>query len=104
MMMVLLQMLTQQIFTVIISIGRADRSMNVLPRRAFAFERRHGDRLLVIKLDQDDRAVDSVVEHCFVVDGSDPREVGVRQMLLDLRQLNFGVAIVHVGDVLIRKI
>ena len=37
--------------------------MGVLPRRAFAFERRHGDRRLVIKLNQDDGTMDSVVEN-----------------------------------------
>ena len=78
--------------------------MDVLPRRAFAFERRHGDRRLVIKLNQDDGTMDSVVENSFVIDGADPGEIGVSQMLLDLRQFYFGVTVVHVGDVLIRKI
>ena len=37
-MMVSLQMLPQQIFPVIVSVGSADRRMDVLPCRAFAFE------------------------------------------------------------------
>ena len=53
----------------------------------------------MIELDQDDGAVDAVVEHAVRCRVADPREPRVVQMALDFRHLHLRVALIHVADV-----
>ena len=63
-MMMLFDVLPQQIFAVVVSIGRPQHGVDVIPTRLARAER--GDASLMIKLDQDHGAVDSVIENTVV--------------------------------------
>ena len=59
-----------------------------------------GDAALVVELDEDDRAVDTVVENRVVAGAAHPGKVGLVEVMLDLLHADGGVAVVHVADVL----
>ena len=74
--------------------------MNVLANGRTAFdEMPDADGPLVVELDQDDRAVDAVVEDRVVAGAANPGEVGVIEMGLDLGHPHPGVSLAHVVDV-----
>src|SRR5215208_6078514 len=58
---VLLVVLPQEVLAVVVAVGGAGDCVDVLAGRGAAAVA-EGDRLLVVELDQDDRAVDAVVE------------------------------------------
>src|SRR5262245_16991453 len=70
-MVVLRVVLPEQILAVVVAVGGADDRVDVIARRLVVVER---NTALVIELDQDDRAVDAVVEHAVVRDTADPGE------------------------------
>ena len=57
------------------------------------------DGLLMIELDEDDRAVDAVVEHAAGIGPADPREPGAIEMGADFGHLHPRVPVVHGADV-----
>ena len=57
------------------------------------------DRPLVVELDQDHRAVDSIVKDAVGRGAADPGECGRADMLLHLAQFHRRVAIAHVADI-----
>ena len=74
--------------------------MDVLADRRAALDQvpdAHGP--LVVELDQDDRAVDAVVEDRVVARAADPGETGLVEVRLDLGHPHSGVALPHVVDV-----
>ncbi len=60
----LLVMLAQEIFTVIVAIRRRHHRVDVIARRFLVAQR---DTALMIELDEDDRAVDSIIKHAMLV-------------------------------------
>ena len=71
-------MLPEQILAVVISVRRAHDGVDVIPRGPVGgMECRRPHRTLVIELDQDHRAVDTVVEHAIVSRRADPGETCV---------------------------
>src|SRR2546428_14045204 len=95
-MVVLLVMLAKEIFAVVVAVRRANDGMNVATGGLVVGERDPG---LVVELDQDDRAVDAVVEDAVLLAAAHPGEVGLLQVLLHLDHLGFGVAGAGTSDV-----
>ena len=75
---VLLSVLTKQVFAVVVAVGSADDCMHMLPDRRAVGEltpQAHG--VLVIKFNENDGAMDAVVEDGVVVGGAFPGKVGL---------------------------
>ena len=70
----LLQMLSQQIFSVVVAVGCPQNGVNVVTRWLLRAKRSNAP--LVVEFNQDDRAVNSIVEYAVVAGVSDPREKG----------------------------
>ena len=73
--------LAQKIAAVIVAIGRAHDSMDVVARRLVVIV---DDARLVVELDEDYRREDAVVEGAMVVDRADPGEMSSVEMALHL--------------------
>ena len=77
----LFEVLTQQILAVVVAIRRAHDRVDVLPRgNARRQLSQHTDGTLVVELDQDDGALDPVIEHGVRVASADPCEVRIVQV------------------------
>lgn len=85
----LLVMLTQEIFTIVITIRGANNDMNVVPVRLLVLRERLAP--LVIELNDDDRAMDTVVKHAVFFDVAHPGKVGLPEMPLHLFHLYLSV-------------
>jgi hypothetical protein len=81
----LLAMLAQQIHAVVIAIWGAHNCMNVLARWRIIIQ---GNTPLMVKLDEDDRAVDTVVEHAMLINAAHPGKVRFFQVPLDFLHLH----------------
>ena len=75
------EVLTQQVLAIVVAIRRAHDRVDVLPsghaRRQLT---QHTDGPLVVELDQDDGALNPVVEHGVRVASADPCEVRIVQV------------------------
>src|SRR5580658_822082 len=96
-----LVVLAQQIFAVVVAVGRADDAVNVLMRGLVRIggEAREVRGELVVELDKDYRAVDAVVEDAIGRAAADPGEIGVVKVARDLVHFHAGVAVVDIADV-----
>src|SRR5438445_7475346 len=92
----LLVVLAQQILAVVVAVRRADHRVDVLTRGRIVVERHPA---LVIELDQDDRAVDAIVEDAVLLDAADPGEARLGQVARDLVASHLGVARTDAADV-----
>ena len=81
--------LAQEIAAVIVAIGRAHDSMDVVTRRLVVIV---DDARLVVELDEDYRREDAVIEGAMVVDRADPGEMSSVEMALHLGPANLGMA------------
>src|SRR4029450_8155964 len=73
--------LAQQIPPVVVAVRRPDHGVGVVARGGVVVE---GDPALLVELDQDDGAVNPVVEDAVLVGAAHPREVGLREVSLHL--------------------
>src|SRR6267142_2218063 len=92
----LLVMLAQEILAVIVAIWRAHHGVDVIARRLLIAQR---NAALMVEFDEDDRAVDPIIEYAVFVDAAHPGEVGISQMLCHLRHSDLGMARPDVADV-----
>ena len=94
-------MLSEKVFAVIIPVGRAHDDMNVLARGQFRVGRKASQigGPLMIELNQDHRAVDTVVVHTRGIRATDPGEISAVDLLLNLIHLYSGVTVIHVASV-----
>ena len=81
--------LAEQVAAVVVAVGRADDRVDVVPRRGVVVEH---DPALVVELDEEDRAVQAVVEDVVLAEAAPPGEPGVGQVPGDLLQAEGGVA------------
>jgi len=81
--------LAQKIAAVIVAIGRAHDSMDVVARRLVVIV---DDARLVVELDEDYRREDAVIEGAMVVDRADPGEMSSVEMALHLGPANLVMA------------
>src|SRR5262245_40596363 len=79
-MMAMLVVLTQKVFAVVVTIGRAHHYMDVIFIRLLVLAKR--DAPLVVELNDNHRALDSIVENTFVVHAAHPAKLSIPQMLL----------------------
>ena len=56
-------MLSQEVFRVIVAIRCSHHYVDMLTRRLARHGARVSDRILMVELDQDDRAMNAIVEH-----------------------------------------
>ena len=82
-------MLAQEIFAVVVAIGSADDDMDVVPIRLLVL--RECLTPLVVELNDDDGAMDPVVEHAVLFHAAHPGKVGLAEMPLHLLHLYFSV-------------
>src|SRR5207245_4917921 len=94
--MVPLVVLAQQILAVVVSVWGPDHGVNVIPRWLVVVE---GYAVQMIELDQDDRAVDPVVEGAVILDATHPHEVGVGEMSRHLRHFHASMSVSHASGV-----
>ena len=99
--MSVLIVLAQEIFTVIIAVGRAHDHVNMifvglgmLPKR---------DATLMIELDNDHRALQPVIKCAVVFDSAHPAKIGIVQVPFDLFELEARMARVHPPNMVIRQ-
>lgn len=73
---VLMMVLTQEVFAVVIAIGGPDNGVDVLTvGLAAGDEMSHSHGALMIEFDEEDRAVDPVIENSLIVRGANPGKV-----------------------------
>lgn len=97
---VFLEVLPQQVLAVVITIGGADDDMDVLPVGASIRKvLPHPDGSLVVKLDEDDRTLNSVVENGVIAGATDPGETGFIEMFLDFAHADFGMSLFQVANI-----
>ena len=95
-----LVVLSQQVLAVVVAIRRADDGVDVLDvRNARGHQVAKRDRLLMIELDEDDRAVDAVIEHAAGLGVADPGQPRAVQKSSHLVHLHPRMPVVHVVDV-----
>src|SRR5690606_21714923 len=89
--------LSQQVFAVIVAVRRAHNNVDVLTERnsalIFGKEPPHARGALVVELNQQHGTVYAVVENAVGLVASDPGEVRLVKMLLDVSHLHSGVAL-----------
>jgi hypothetical protein len=73
-------MLVQQVFAVVVAVGRANHRMDVLARGLCAPATAQVGGALVVELDQHDGAVDAIVKDAVGIDAADPSEVSRLKM------------------------
>src|SRR5262245_38389719 len=73
--------LAQQVAAVVVAVRRAHDGVDVVARRRVVVV---GDAGLVVELNEDHRAQDSVIERACVVEWADPREMRVVKVALRL--------------------
>ena len=81
--------LAQKIAAIIVAIGRAHDSMDVVARRLVVIV---DDARLVVELDEDYRREDAVIEGAMVVDRADPGEMSSVEMALHFGPANLVMA------------
>ena len=84
------EVLFEQIFPIVISIRRPDGGVDVILCRDATSAQCDG--ALVIKLDEDNRAVDTVVEHRVGIHFTDPGKASFIEMFFDLFHFHLGVS------------
>src|SRR5579875_4177677 len=92
----LLVMLPQQILAIVIAVRGSHQCMNVIACMLVVVERDSG---LMIELDQDNGAVDSIIKRAHIVDRADPGEIGLVEMRLHFLEPDFGMARTDAADV-----
>ena len=99
---VLLVVLPQQVLAVVVAIGCAHHSMNVLSVRCLRVcgKMAEADRLLVIEFNQNHRTVDSLVEDTVWLSAANPGKPSIVEMLANLVHFHTTVPLVHVPNVL----
>jgi hypothetical protein len=97
MMVGLLVVLAQEIFAVVVAIRRAHHDVNVVPVGLLVLRERLTP--LVVKLDDDNRALDTVVKHAVFFDSTHPGKMSLLEMPLHLRHLYFSVTWPYAADV-----
>ena len=75
-------MLAQEILAVVVAIGSADDHVDVIPVRLLVLRERLTP--LVVELNDDDGAMDTVVEHAVFFYAAHPGKVGLLEMSLHL--------------------
>jgi hypothetical protein len=78
----LLVVLAQEILAVVVAIGSADDHVNVIPVRLLVLRERLTP--LVVELNDDDGAMDTVLEHAVFFYAAHPGKVGLLEMSLHL--------------------
>src|SRR5437868_7745484 len=94
-------MLAQEVFAVVIAVGRTHDRVDVVARRTLVVE---GGATLVVELDKYDRAVDAIAEDALGPNLAGPAEVGLAEVPPDfvhaqLRMPGSQVARVSLDDV-----
>src|SRR5919201_1207077 len=84
--------LAEQILAVIVPVRRPHQRMDVIAGRLVVVERHP---VQMIELDQDDWALNPIIEDAVVVDAADPYEVGLGDMLGHLIHLDASVAVAY---------
>ena len=93
-------MLRQQILAVIVAVRRSNHRMNMVSGwDAPLIEHQRADWILVIELNHDYRAVDTVIENGVVIGGTDPGEKGVVQMGSDFLHGDCCMGVSEITDV-----
>ena len=93
-MLMLLVMLPQQILAVVIAVGSTNDDVHVLADgAAVGVVLAHANRTLVIEFDENDGAVDAVVEDGIVAGIANPGEMGAVEVGFDFFHTNSGVAL-----------
>src|SRR5262245_18512808 len=71
----LLVVLAYKVFAVVVTVRRAHDDMDVIFVRLFVLAERNAP--LMVELDDDDRALDTIVKHAVVVHAAHPAKVGI---------------------------
>ena len=78
-MMAMLVVLTQKVFAVVVAVGRAHHYMDVIFIGLLVLAKR--DAPLVVELNDDDRALNSIIKNAVVVHAAHPAKVSIPQVL-----------------------
>ena len=88
-MMALLVMLAQKIFAVVIAVRRAHDYVDVIFVGLFVLAERNAP--LVVELNDNDRALDSIIKNTVVIHAAHPAKVGVPQVALHFLYPHLGM-------------
>ena len=93
-------MLRQQILAVIVAVRRSNHRMNMVSGGdASLIQHERADRILVIELNHDYRAVNPVIEYSVILGGTDPGKEGIVQMSRDFLHGDGGMGVPEIADV-----
>ena len=95
-MMAMLVVLAQKIFAVVIAVWGAHHYMDVISIGLLVLAKR--DAPLVVELNDNHRAVDSIVENTVVVHAAHPAKVSIAQVLLDFLHSHPSMIRSHASD------
>ena len=96
----LLVMLPEQILAVVVSIGGADDDVHVsVNGSSVRIVLAHADGTLVIEFDENDGAMDAVVENGIVAGIANPGEASAVEVGFDFVHADSGVSLFHVTDI-----
>lgn len=96
-MMIALVVPAQEVFAVIVAIRSAHDDMDMVA--VMFLELPKGLAGLVIEFDDDDRAMNAIVEHAVVLDSAAPGEMGVMSVPHDFVHFDFCMTRPHAPDV-----
>ena len=91
--------LAQQIFPVVVPIGRSYDGVDMIANGDARAGRPDSNRELVVELDEDHRAMDAVIIDALTGCSTDPSEMGLIQMPAHLVHLYPRMPLVHVVDI-----
>ena len=81
-----LVMLAQQIFAIIVAVGRAHNDVNMIFIMLFVLGKRLA--VLMIELDQEHRVMDAVIENAVIFYAANPGKIGVLEVPLGFGHFN----------------
>ena len=90
-------MLPQQILAIVIAVGGADDSVDVLARGSLGAGQ--GDGALVVEFNQHHGALDAVIKNAVLFRAAHPAEVRGIEMLFHIGHFHLGMAIGEIPDV-----
>src|SRR5262245_54660862 len=100
-MMALLVMLAQKIFAVVVAVRRAHDYVDVIFVGLFVLA--EGNATLVVELNDNHRALDSIIENTVVIHAAHPAKASIPQMLLYFLHSHLSMIRSHASDMQLKQ-
>jgi len=101
-MRMLLVVLAEEVGAIVVAVRGADHGVDVVAGGSFGAAQR--DRALVVEFDEDDRALDAIIEDAVRFGGADPAEGRAIEMSADFGHFHASMTAAHAADVFVDEI